>query len=686
MTFDIGILTVCQHPFDVGDRITVYGNTGSTLKGDDYFVKEIGLLYTEFKKMEGHVVQAPNSYLNTLFILNQRRSGGLAEAVPIIWKFGTTLDQIDGVRQKLLDFVKAEKREYQPNILTELRDVTEAHSISLNIVFFFKSNWQNEGLRLQRRNKFICALMIAMQEMGIEGPNMRFPGQRESFPVYMQHLPYTAERAGRGGNPDNPHGLGPLPTYQEASSHGEPASAIPHHEPDVPATIYEEQEPSPRSPQQPFPISSAFPSHQQPAENQSNLDRMRSPSGATTSASIVHHPASATGNIRRRGPSILDTSGRARAESAMRRERPRNESIAQMSRRMDLSLGIEGHISANHAGDVFDRDPDSRSRARIPIPRASPNVNITSPSTSRPRGGSMSTHRRNSHASVDTTRTSDRNALRKSILPSFGPGLLNRVGTDGPRGTAIHRNRFLGSGAARHSAENERPGGELSLQFGRELRDMESGLAGIQEVATPGYHLGGGSPESQRQLRGTGSVDRAVSHVANAPSSTNTNHLDPRTGLVSSAAVRMDTNDAEQQRPEMTETSTDGRPLFRPTRLGSPTENEDLARSMGVDAETLAGVMAGSRAIAELEARAKTRARGMTNDTTDTGVDPLHVGRDRQSASAAGRSANRGHEGRSANRGGEGTTVGAGLQPTVSSLSQAETEEAVSPLPREHNV
>jgi len=36
--------------------------------------------------MEGHVVQAPNSYLNTLFILNQRRSGGLAEAVPIIWK------------------------------------------------------------------------------------------------------------------------------------------------------------------------------------------------------------------------------------------------------------------------------------------------------------------------------------------------------------------------------------------------------------------------------------------------------------------------------------------------------------------------------------------------------------------------------------------------------------------------
>ena len=65
------------------------------MKGDDYFVKEISLLYIECKKIEGHIVQAPNSYLNTLFILNMRRTGGLAEAVPVTVKFGATLDQID---------------------------------------------------------------------------------------------------------------------------------------------------------------------------------------------------------------------------------------------------------------------------------------------------------------------------------------------------------------------------------------------------------------------------------------------------------------------------------------------------------------------------------------------------------------------------------------------------------------
>lgn len=184
-----------KHPFDVGDRVTVYGNTGLAGKGDDYFVKEISLLFTEFKKMEGHVVQAPNSYLNTLFILNMRRSGGLAEAVPLTVKFGTTLKQIDELRDRLLEFVREEKREYQGNILTEIRDVVEAHSINLNVVFFYKSNWQNEGLRLQRRNKFICALMVSIQEAGIEGPRMRIPGQKENIPFYVQY-PHSCSVAG----------------------------------------------------------------------------------------------------------------------------------------------------------------------------------------------------------------------------------------------------------------------------------------------------------------------------------------------------------------------------------------------------------------------------------------------------------------------------------------------------------
>ncbi|KAJ5917182.1 hypothetical protein N7466_010736 [Penicillium verhagenii] len=181
------IFVFIKHPFDVGDRVTIYGNAGDSGLGDDYFVKEITLLYTEFKKMQGHVVQAPNSYLNGLFILNQRRSGALAEAIPIIIKYGTSIDQIDALRQRLLEFVRSEKRDFQSNMLTELREVTENFSLTLNIVFFYKSNWQNEGLRLQRRNKFICMLMIALQEIGIEGPRMNLQGAKYDFPIHVNH-------------------------------------------------------------------------------------------------------------------------------------------------------------------------------------------------------------------------------------------------------------------------------------------------------------------------------------------------------------------------------------------------------------------------------------------------------------------------------------------------------------------
>ena len=212
------IFVLVKHPFDVGDRVTIYGNTGSTMKGDDYLVKEISLLYTEFKKLEGQIVQAPNSYLNTLFILNMRRSGGLAEAITLTVKFGTTLDQIDELRERLLEYVKLEKREYQPNILTEIRDVVEAYAVNLNVIFFYKSNWQNELLRLQRRNKFVCALMLAMQEIGIEGPRRRIPGSKEDNPFYYQAAGPRMTEIFANGNNDNGTNKGGVPSEGSANN------------------------------------------------------------------------------------------------------------------------------------------------------------------------------------------------------------------------------------------------------------------------------------------------------------------------------------------------------------------------------------------------------------------------------------------------------------------------------------
>lgn len=180
------IFVFVKHPFDVGDRVTIYGNVGVLGRGDDYYVTEVSLLYTEFKKMEGHIVQAPNSTLNTLFILNHRRSNGLANPVSLQVRFGTTEEQIEELKARMLDFCLANKRDYHSRILSEIKTLDEMRSATMNIVFFHKSSFQNELLRLSRHNRFLTELMRQMVDLGIQAPFRNEPGGSREHPVFWQ--------------------------------------------------------------------------------------------------------------------------------------------------------------------------------------------------------------------------------------------------------------------------------------------------------------------------------------------------------------------------------------------------------------------------------------------------------------------------------------------------------------------
>lgn len=199
------IFVFVKHPFDVGDRVTVYGNTGNMMRGDDYYVQEISLLYTEFKKMEGHTVQAPNSVLNSLFILNQRRSNGLADPVELKLRFGTSEETIEELKARMLAFVTENKRDYAPRIITEVRTIDEVYSMTMNFIFFHKSSFQNELLRLQRHNKFAVELMRQIRDLGIEGPRAQQPGGVRDWPIYHQVVqPPSYETMERGGGDFTP--------------------------------------------------------------------------------------------------------------------------------------------------------------------------------------------------------------------------------------------------------------------------------------------------------------------------------------------------------------------------------------------------------------------------------------------------------------------------------------------------
>ncbi|KAF4120770.1 mechanosensitive ion channel protein 4/5/6/7/8/9/10 [Geosmithia morbida] len=195
------IFVFIKHPFDVGDRVTIYGSTGATLTGDDYYVTEISLLYTEFKKLQGHVVQAPNSLLNTLFILNQRRSNGLADPVPLQIRFGTPAWMIDELKARLLEFCANNKRDFQTTILVELSAITDTRSATLTVVFIHKSNFQNELLRLARHNRFMMELMRQMHDIGIQSPYRIDPGGSRDHPLYWAGPQYPPSYSSSNDQP-----------------------------------------------------------------------------------------------------------------------------------------------------------------------------------------------------------------------------------------------------------------------------------------------------------------------------------------------------------------------------------------------------------------------------------------------------------------------------------------------------
>ncbi|KAI1462385.1 hypothetical protein F4805DRAFT_410418 [Annulohypoxylon moriforme] len=182
------IFVFVKHPFDVGDRVTVYGNTGSLMRGDDYYVTEISLLYTEFKKMEGHIVQAPNSILNTLFILNHRRSGQLADVFELRMRYGTPGTVIKELENRMTEYVLANKRDFTGKILTELKGFEDAYCMTVNLICFHKTSFQNELLRLIRHNKFAIELMNQMVALGIEQPRRQYQISGKDWPVFQSNV------------------------------------------------------------------------------------------------------------------------------------------------------------------------------------------------------------------------------------------------------------------------------------------------------------------------------------------------------------------------------------------------------------------------------------------------------------------------------------------------------------------
>ncbi|KAL4264733.1 Mechanosensitive ion channel protein [Pleurotus pulmonarius] len=156
------IFLFIKHPFDVGDRIN--------LEKGSYTVKEIRLLSTVFLDSNGTSVQAPNVVLNGMFIQNIRRSPQMSETFTFDVHYSTSFEALEKLRDKMLQFLKEERRDYHPVFDVNILDFPEQEKMKLSADIKYKSNFQQGALKAKRRNKWICALKSALAEVKIHGP------------------------------------------------------------------------------------------------------------------------------------------------------------------------------------------------------------------------------------------------------------------------------------------------------------------------------------------------------------------------------------------------------------------------------------------------------------------------------------------------------------------------------------
>lgn len=205
-----------KHPFDVGDRVDFDGNS--------YVVASMQLLSTTFRRMDGSYTFIGNDILRSKLIHNIRRSGSIAEVFTFEVDFGTDFKKLVELRDKMLDFLHENRRDFLHVFDVVVDSFPEQGKLVLKAEIKYKTNWQEVALKIQRRNKWICALKNALADCEIYGPGgAGNPDPGEDAPTKYTLVPYeppapppaepsaaaaettpTRGSSGGGPNPESP--------------------------------------------------------------------------------------------------------------------------------------------------------------------------------------------------------------------------------------------------------------------------------------------------------------------------------------------------------------------------------------------------------------------------------------------------------------------------------------------------
>ncbi|KGB77411.1 serine/threonine protein kinase [Cryptococcus deuterogattii 99/473] len=177
------IFLFVKHPFDVGDRVDI--------DGVQYTVAKMQLLSSSFKRVDGKYVWIGHNVLTTKVIENIRRSGAISEEFSFEVAFDTSFEALQALRSRMIVFLKENSRDFLPVFDVTVYDMPGQGKLVLKADIRYKSNWQQVSLKIQRRNKWICALKMALAELKIFGPDgAGNPNPEDAGPTQYTLVPW----------------------------------------------------------------------------------------------------------------------------------------------------------------------------------------------------------------------------------------------------------------------------------------------------------------------------------------------------------------------------------------------------------------------------------------------------------------------------------------------------------------
>lgn len=132
-------------------------------------------------------MQITNERLQLKRIENVTRSGNNRESRSIFVDIKTTFVDIMHLRTEMEAFLKANPRDYMPNLAINLIEIFELNKMELRVAWIHKNNWSNEPLRAKRSGRFMCALIAACRKVPIQRPGGT-PLGTESRPYWTAKL------------------------------------------------------------------------------------------------------------------------------------------------------------------------------------------------------------------------------------------------------------------------------------------------------------------------------------------------------------------------------------------------------------------------------------------------------------------------------------------------------------------